>query len=150
MTTASATAPSTDRFGRRSLDTALLLAFLLATWTALHLIAGDVALPSPAATLRRAWALVVTGTFWGHVSTTMRAYAVDFDGDGRRDLSESLSDVFASAANYLHASGWDGRERWGQEVRLSEDFDYLEAGLEVEKPLRVWRMPQCSESLVIS
>ena len=73
------------------------------------------------------------------IPTTMRAYAVDYDGDGRRDLSESLSDVFASAANYLHASGWDGRQSWGQEVRLSEDFDYLEAGLEVEKPLRAWQ-----------
>lgn len=74
------------------------------------------------------------------IPTTIRAYAVDYDGDGRRDLSGSLADVFASAANFLHASGWNSRAGWGEEVRLPDGFDYLESGLEVEKPVRVWRM----------
>jgi membrane-bound lytic murein transglycosylase B len=73
------------------------------------------------------------------IPTTIRGYAVDFDGDGRRDLCASLPDVFASAANYLQASGWDARAGWGQEVRLSGNFDYLETGLEVEKPVRDWQ-----------
>jgi membrane-bound lytic murein transglycosylase B len=46
-------------------------------------------------------------------------YAVDFDGDGRRDIWRSLPDVFASIANYLKAKGWTKGERWGREVRLS-------------------------------
>lgn len=73
------------------------------------------------------------------IPTTIRGYAVDFDGDGRRDLSNSLPDVFASAANYLRASGWDSASSWGQEVRLPVDFDFLQTGLEVEKPGRVWQ-----------
>jgi membrane-bound lytic murein transglycosylase B len=73
------------------------------------------------------------------IPTTMRGYAVDFDGDGRRDLNLSLPDVFASAANYLHAGGWDSRAGWGGEVRLPENFDCAETGLEVERPLRDWQ-----------
>ncbi len=73
------------------------------------------------------------------IPTTIRAYAVDYDGDGRRDLCGSLADVFASAANFLHSSGWNSRAGWGEEVRLPDGFDYLEAGLEVDKPVRTWQ-----------
>jgi NitT/TauT family transport system permease protein len=67
---------SAESFNRRALDTALLLAVMLAAWTALHLVAGDVALPSPVATFRRAWTLLVANMFWGHVGATMWAYAI--------------------------------------------------------------------------
>ncbi|HEV7368984.1 lytic murein transglycosylase [Arenibaculum sp.] len=50
-------------------------------------------------------------------------HAVDYDGDGRRDIWGTLPDVAASAANYLKASGWDGRWTWGREVRLPSGFD---------------------------
>jgi membrane-bound lytic murein transglycosylase B len=46
-------------------------------------------------------------------------YAVDFDGDGRRDIWRSHADIFASIANYLVEHGWQKGERWGREVRLS-------------------------------
>jgi peptidoglycan lytic transglycosylase B len=71
--------------------------------------------------------------------TTFRDYAVDFDGDGRRDLRDSLPDIFASTASYLAASGWNSRASWGHEVSLPEQFDYTETGLEVEKPLNEWK-----------
>jgi membrane-bound lytic murein transglycosylase B len=45
------------------------------------------------------------------------AYAVDFDGDGRRDIWSSPADVFASIANYLRRAGWRAGESWGREVR---------------------------------
>jgi membrane-bound lytic murein transglycosylase B len=45
------------------------------------------------------------------------AYAVDFDGDGRRDIWSSHADTFASIANYLRSNGWRGAE-WGREVRI--------------------------------
>jgi membrane-bound lytic murein transglycosylase B len=45
------------------------------------------------------------------------AYAVDFDGDGRRDIWVSHADVFASIANYLKRAGWREGEPWGREVR---------------------------------
>ena len=47
-------------------------------------------------------------------------FAVDFDGDGRRDIWASMPDVFASLANYLAEHGWTGGERWGREVVVSK------------------------------
>jgi membrane-bound lytic murein transglycosylase B len=71
--------------------------------------------------------------------TTYLEYAVDGDGDGRRDLRGSLPDVFASAAKYLAAAGWDTQLSWGHEVSLPPGFDYAETGLEIEKPLWEWQ-----------
>ena len=45
-------------------------------------------------------------------------YAVDFDGDGRRDLWNSTADVLASIANYLKLHGWQTGQRWGREVSV--------------------------------
>ncbi len=66
-------------------------------------------------------------------------YAVDFDGDGRRDIWSTPADVFASAANYLASEGWKGDERWGRQVRLPADLDDGLLGLETRKPLAEWR-----------
>ena len=51
------------------------------------------------------------------------AYAVDGNGDGRRDIWGTLPDVFASSANYLRRVGWRRGEAWGREVRLSGRFN---------------------------
>jgi len=48
-------------------------------------------------------------------------FAEDFDGDGRRDIWSSPPDVFASIANFLKGHGWTAGERWGREVKVSED-----------------------------
>jgi membrane-bound lytic murein transglycosylase B len=50
------------------------------------------------------------------ISSSFRRYAVDFDGDGRRDIWSSDADVFASIANFLQQKGWRPGERWGREV----------------------------------
>ena len=50
-------------------------------------------------------------------------YAVDGDGDGRRDIWGSMADVMASTANYLAKSGWQADQPWGVEVRLPPGFD---------------------------
>jgi membrane-bound lytic murein transglycosylase B len=47
------------------------------------------------------------------------AYAVDFDGDNRRDIWTSHADTFASIANYLKAHGWQADEPWGREVTMT-------------------------------
>lgn len=73
------------------------------------------------------------------IPTTYRRFAVDGDGDGRRDLWGSHADVFASTANYLAASGWDGERTWGREVRLPPGFDLTLSGLETQKPLAEWQ-----------
>jgi peptidoglycan lytic transglycosylase B len=51
-------------------------------------------------------------------------YAVDFTGDGRRDIWTSVPDVLASIANYMARSGWQPGLPWGFEVVLPKDFDY--------------------------
>ena len=56
-------------------------------------------------------------------STYLR-YAVDFDGNERKDLWNSLNDVFASTANYLSEAGWVRDQSWGIEVKLPEKFDW--------------------------
>lgn len=50
-------------------------------------------------------------------------YAVDFDGDGRRDIWESPADIFASIANYLNKHGWVRGQRWGREVIVPRGRD---------------------------
>jgi lytic murein transglycosylase len=55
--------------------------------------------------------------------STYLAHAVDFDGDGRRDIWTSDSDSLASIAAYLKDLGWDPALSWGYEVRLPEGFD---------------------------
>jgi lytic murein transglycosylase len=51
-------------------------------------------------------------------------YAVDFSGDGRRDIWTSVPDVLASIANYMARSGWQRGLPWGFEVALPQGFDY--------------------------
>jgi membrane-bound lytic murein transglycosylase B len=67
------------------------------------------------------------------------AYAVDYDGDGRKDIWNTKADVFASAANYLARVGWKGDQTWGRPVRLPEGFDAGLASLKVRKRLSEWQ-----------
>ncbi|MCJ2058041.1 lytic murein transglycosylase [Methylobacterium sp. J-048] len=55
--------------------------------------------------------------------STYLAHAVDFDGDGHRDIWTSDADSLASIAAYLKDLGWDPALSWGYEVRLPEGFD---------------------------
>ena len=66
------------------------------------------------------------------------AYAVDADGDGRRDIWNSLADVMASTANFLASSGWQVGQPWGLEVRLPPGFDYARADADVRQPTTQW------------
>jgi membrane-bound lytic murein transglycosylase B len=65
--------------------------------------------------------------------------AVDFDGDGRKDIWNTPADVFASAANYLTQSGWRGTQIWGRRAQLPAGFDSKQASLKISKPLQVWQ-----------
>ena len=77
----------------------------------------------------------------GHVQfmpTVFLKHAVDADGDGRRDLWNSLPDAMMSAGQFLASMGWDGDYRWGREVLLPKGFDYrLADGRRL--PLAEWR-----------
>jgi membrane-bound lytic murein transglycosylase B len=62
--------------------------------------------------------------------------AVDFDGDGRRDIWHSKADVLGSIANFLARSGWRPGETWGQPVRVPAGT--VAAGRDVRRPLGEW------------
>lgn len=66
------------------------------------------------------------------------AYAVDADGDGRRDIWGSVPDVMASTANFLARSGWQAGQPWGREVRLPQGFDLALADGEQRRPASAW------------
>jgi lytic murein transglycosylase len=65
-------------------------------------------------------------------------YAVDFDGDGRRDIWNSIPDALASAGNSLHSQGWDGSQPWGYEVALPKGFDCTLQGPDKAQPISEW------------
>lgn len=73
------------------------------------------------------------------IPTTYRDFALDFDGDNKRDLWGSLPDIFASSANYLARSGWQGDRTWGREVKIPKDLDLDLVGLSVKKKLADWQ-----------
>jgi lytic murein transglycosylase len=70
--------------------------------------------------------------------TTFKRYAVDFDGDGHRDVIDSVPDVIASTANNLKTDGWVAGETWGYEVTLPANFDYLKADRTQLLTVREW------------
>lgn len=65
-------------------------------------------------------------------------FAVDANGDGRRDIWSTPADVFASAANYLSQSGWKPGEPWGEPIVLPEKFDMTLVGYATRKPRAEW------------
>ncbi|KFZ28586.1 lytic transglycosylase [Pseudidiomarina atlantica] len=71
--------------------------------------------------------------------SSFMAYAVDYDGDGRKDIWNSMGDVFASAANYLKQAGWRDDVTWGRQVQLPADFDVSLADLKNKKSLAEWQ-----------
>ncbi|WP_411358674.1 lytic murein transglycosylase [Pseudidiomarina salilacus] len=71
--------------------------------------------------------------------SSFMAYAVDYDGDGRKDIWNSMGDVFASAANYLKQAGWRDDVTWGRQVQLPADFDVALADLKNKKSLAEWQ-----------
>lgn len=70
-------------------------------------------------------------------STFMRL-AVDFDGDGRRDLVDSVPDALASTANFLRRAGWQQQLTWGREVKLPAGFDVSLAGRRNKHSVASW------------
>ncbi len=73
------------------------------------------------------------------IPTSFESYAVDFTGDGRRDLwSADALDALASTANYLAGFGWTMGAPWGVEAALPQGFDYALAD-ERRRPVADWR-----------
>ncbi len=73
--------------------------------------------------LRGSWAGAFGATQF--MPTAFKRYAVDFDGDGRRDVVESVPDIVASTANHLKKAGWVTGQTWGYEVMVPQGFNYM-------------------------
>lgn len=86
------------------------------------------------AQLRGSWAGAMGQTQF--IPSSYRSTAVDFDGDGRRDIWGSDADSLASAANLLAKGGWKPGAGWAKEVILPAGFDY--SVTEVEKQIPAW------------
>ncbi len=93
---------------------------------------GDINRPQ----MRGSWAGAMGQTQF--LPSSYLAYAVDGDGDGRRDIWGSMADVMASTANYLARSGWQADEAWLLEVRLPPGFDAGRADHTVRQPASQW------------
>ncbi len=66
-------------------------------------------------------------------------FAVDRDGDGRKNIWTNRPDIFASAANLLVGGGWKAGRIWGRPVRLPKSFNLAVAGLDTQKKLSEWQ-----------
>lgn len=86
--------------------------------------------------LRGSWAGAFGPTQF--MPTAFKRYAIDGDGDGRRDVVDSVSDLIASTANNLKKDGWVAGQTWGQEVVLPPGFDYLLADRNRQMTLAQW------------
>ncbi|SOC54845.1 lytic murein transglycosylase [Chromohalobacter canadensis] len=86
--------------------------------------------------MRGSWAGAMGHTQF--LPSSFLSYAVDADGDGRRDIWGSVDDVMASTAYYLQDAGWQAGEPWGVEVTLPDDFDYAQSELSVRRSSDAW------------
>jgi membrane-bound lytic murein transglycosylase B len=71
--------------------------------------------------------------------SSFQAYAVDYDGDGHKDIWGTLPDVFASIANYLSKSGWRDDQTWGRPATVPDGFDVKLIGRKLTKKLAQWQ-----------
>ncbi len=67
-----------------------------------------------------------------------KSYAVDADGDGRRDVIRSMPDLLASTSNYFRRHGWESGQTWGYEVVVPKNFNYLLADRSRQLTVREW------------
>jgi lytic murein transglycosylase len=86
--------------------------------------------------MRSSWAGAMGHTQF--LPSDFRKYAVDFNGDGRRDIWGTIPDALASTANFLAKNGWQKGKAWGYEVRLPDGFDCTLEGITNSQPIKAW------------
>src|SRR5271166_1990160 len=70
--------------------------------------------------------------------TSFKRFAVDFDGDGRRDVVDSIPDLIASTANNLKTDGWVAGQTWGYEVVVPQGFNFMLADRSKQLTIKEW------------
>lgn len=89
------------------------------------------------ARMRGSWAGAMGHTQF--MPTSYLDHAVDFTGDGRRDIwGDDPTDALASTANYLREFGWTTGQPWGMEVTLPAGFDYAQSGERTKRNVSHW------------
>jgi membrane-bound lytic murein transglycosylase B len=86
--------------------------------------------------LKGSWAGAFGATQF--MPTAFKRYAIDFDGDGRRDVVASVPDVIASTANHLKMAGWVPGQTWGYEVVVPQGFNFMLADAARRLTLAEW------------
>ena len=100
---------------------------------ALHILdSGDI----KAAQMKGSWAGAMGQPQF--MPTSFLKYAVDFDGDGHRDIWTSVPDTLGSIANYLVQKGWQPGRGWGFEVSIPDNVSCAQEGPDLAKPLAHW------------
>ena len=94
--------------------------------------AGDLTMDE----MRGAWAGEIGQTQF--MAYDYNESAVDFDGDGKRDLRGSIPDVLASTANLLRKHGWQAGQPWLQEVKVPAELPWEEADIAIQHPRKQW------------
>jgi membrane-bound lytic murein transglycosylase B len=90
------------------------------------------------ASMQGSWAGAMGHTQF--MPSSFLAYAVDFDGDGKRNIwGDDPGDALASAAAYLAGYGWTKGAPWGLEIALPQGFDYGQTSERVKKPVAEWQ-----------
>jgi membrane-bound lytic murein transglycosylase B len=91
-----------------------------------------------AANMQGSWAGAMGHTQF--MPSSFLAYAVDFNGDGKRDIwGDDPTDALASTAAYLAGYGWTKGAPWGLEITLPQGFDYDQTSERVKKPVADWQ-----------
>ena len=88
-------------------------------------------------TFKGSWAGAMGQTQF--MPSSFLAYAVDQDGDGKKDIWNTRADVFGSIANYLKQAGWNSDLTWARQVRIPKNFDEQLVGLKTKKTLTDWQ-----------
>jgi len=70
--------------------------------------------------------------------TEYNKFAIDFDGDGHRNLLKSVPDVIGSAGNYIQSLGWEGGQPWLREVRVGTNVPWDQADITIQHPHSQW------------
>jgi membrane-bound lytic murein transglycosylase B len=111
-----------SKFARQQLNSALKI-----------LQRGDINLEA----MNGSWAGAMGHTQF--IPTTYTAYAVDYDGDGKRDIWGTIPDALASTASYLKVSNWQSGAAWGYEVKIPKGFNPKRYGERTLKSLAEWQ-----------
>jgi len=87
-------------------------------------------------TMKSSWAGAMGHTQF--MPSDFQKYAVDFSGDGKRDIWGTVPDALASTANYLRQEGWEAGKTWGYEIEVPKGFDCTLEGLDSGRPISEW------------